>query len=43
MNIRMVVDLPEPLGPKKPVTRPGGTSNVRLSTAVTAPKRLVRE
>jgi hypothetical protein len=35
--MRMVVDFPEPLGPRKPVTTPGGTSKVRLSTAVDAP------
>jgi hypothetical protein len=33
----MVVDFPEPFGPKKPVTTPGGTSKVRLSTAVDVP------
>jgi len=37
MIIRIVVDLPEPFGPKKPVTTPGGTSKVKLSTAVVAP------
>src|ERR1051326_2340644 len=39
---RMVVDLPAPLGPRKPVTRPGCTSKVRSSTAVVRPKRLLR-
>ena len=32
--MRMVVDLPEPFGPRKPVTSPEGTSKVRWSTAV---------
>ena len=40
-SIRMVVDLPAPLGPRKPSTSPRGTSNDTLSTAVNAPKRLV--
>ncbi len=35
--MRMVVDLPAPLGPRKPVTTPGTTSNDRSSTAVKAP------
>ena len=35
--MRIVVDLPDPFGPRKPVTTPGGTSKVRLSTAVDAP------
>ena len=43
MIMRIVVDLPEPFGPRKPVTTPGRTSNVRLSTAVDAPYRLVSE
>jgi hypothetical protein len=30
---RMVVDLPAPFGPRKPVTLPGRTSNDRSSTA----------
>src|SRR5437763_4468538 len=38
----MVVDLPAPLGPRKPVTRPGSTENDRWSTATLGPKRLVR-
>ena len=37
MIMRIVVDLPEPFGPRNPVTTPGGTSNVRWSTAVAAP------
>src|SRR6266545_5277632 len=39
---RMVVDLPAPLGPTNPVTRPGGTVNERSSTATVRPNRLVR-
>ena len=31
--IRMVVDLPAPLGPRKPVTRPGWAVKVTSSTA----------
>src|SRR5262249_20298750 len=31
-----------PFGPKKPVTRPGPTSKIKPSTAVTAPYRLVK-
>jgi len=30
-NTRIVVDLPDPLGPTNPTTPPLGTSNVRLS------------
>src|ERR1700729_1568653 len=37
-SMRRVVVLPEPLGPRKPVTRPGSTVNDRLSTASTDPK-----
>ncbi len=37
---RIVVLLPAPLGPRKPVTWPGRTVKLRPSTAVTAPKRL---
>ncbi|PSK52165.1 hypothetical protein B0E38_04863 [Streptomyces sp. 111WW2] len=40
--IRIVVDLPEPLGPRKPVTAPGRTWKERLYTAVLSPYRLVR-
>ena len=43
MIMRIVVDLPDPFGPRNPVTTPGGTSNVRLSTAVVALYRFVRE
>src|SRR5688572_4666216 len=39
-TIRSVVDLPAPFGPRKPVTRPAGTSNVRSRTATTGPNRL---
>jgi len=35
--IRMVVDFPAPFGPRKPVTTPGWTVNVRSETAVVAP------
>jgi hypothetical protein len=35
--IRIVVDLPAPLGPRKPVTRPGSTVKVMPSTAAVAP------
>ncbi len=37
----MVVDLPAPLGPRKPVTMPGRTVKVRLFTATFSPYRLV--
>ena len=40
MIIRIVVDLPDPLGPRKPVTVPGRTSKDRSSTATTLPNRL---
>ena len=36
---RMVVDLPAPLGPRKPVTRPGRAVKVTSSTAVKAAVR----
>ena len=39
--IRIVVDLPAPFGPRKPVTTPGRTVKVRSSTAVLSPYRLV--
>src|SRR3954467_8688488 len=41
-SIRSVVVLPAPLGPRKPVMRPGATEKDRESTAVKVPKRLVR-
>jgi hypothetical protein len=37
----MVVDLPDPLGPRKPVTIPGRTVKLRSRTAVVEPYRLV--
>src|SRR3954447_226934 len=40
--MRMVVDLPAPLGPRKPVTMPGLTVKVRLLTATFSPYRFVR-
>src|SRR5512142_3394094 len=39
--MRMVVDLPDPFGPRKPVTTPGRTLNVSESTASFGPYRLV--
>src|SRR5579862_7613153 len=39
--MRRVVVLPAPFGPRKAVTRPGATSKVSASTAVTGPYRLV--
>src|SRR5215471_1766278 len=41
-SIRKVVVLPAPFGPRNPVTRPGPTSKLRPSTAVTGPYRLVK-
>src|SRR5262245_12171463 len=41
-SIRIVVDLPAPLAPRKPNTSPSFTSNERRSTAVNEPKRRVR-
>ena len=41
MTIRMVVVLPAPLPPTKPVINPAGTSNDTWSTAVFSPNRLV--
>ena len=40
--IRIVEVLPAPLGPRKPNDSPGATSKSMASTAVKAPKRLVR-
>ena len=37
MIMRMVVDLPEPFGPRNPVTTPGVTSKLRSSTATVLP------
>jgi len=33
----MVVDFPEPFGPRNPVTTPGETLKLRLSTATELP------
>jgi hypothetical protein len=41
--IRMVVDLPAPLGPRKPVTRPGWAVKLTSSTAVKPPYFLVSD
>ena len=38
---RIVVVFPAPFGPRNPVTMPGRTVNVRSSTAVLSPYRLV--
>ena len=40
--MRIVVDLPAPLAPRKPKISPSSTSRETPSTAVKAPKRLVR-
>ncbi len=40
---RMVVDLPAPLGPRNPVTRPASAVKVTSSTAVKPPYLFVRE
>src|SRR5208337_1568935 len=40
--MRMVVDLPAPLGPRKPKTSPLLTARLSRSTAVKSPKRLTR-
>src|SRR5260370_9894475 len=42
VSIRTMVVLPAPLGPSSPKTSPRRTSKLTLSTAVNAPKRLVR-
>src|ERR1700722_15925835 len=42
VSIRTIVVLPAPLGPSSPKTSPRRTSKLTLSTAVKAPKRLVR-
>src|ERR1700730_5123916 len=41
MIIRIVVDLPDPFGPRNPVTWPGLTSNERSSTATVSWYRFV--
>src|SRR5262249_41959851 len=38
---RIVVVLPAPFGPRKPVTLPGSTPNVKSSTATLSPDRFV--
>ena len=40
--MRMVVDLPAPLGPRKPSTSPRSTANDTPSTARLAPNTLVK-
>src|SRR4051812_22150414 len=40
-NIRMVVDLPAPFGPRKPSTSPRATLKLTRSTAVKLPNRFV--
>src|SRR6185503_5742473 len=40
--MRMVVDLPEPLGPRKPTTSPRSTLNEMPSTARLVPKAFTR-
>ena len=39
VSIRIVVDLPAPLGPRNPRTSPRSTAKLTSSTAVTGPKR----
>src|ERR1700675_1444038 len=41
-RMRMVVDLPAPLGPRKPKISPRRTARVTWSTAVNVPKRLTK-
>src|ERR1041385_3751872 len=41
-SMRMTVDLPEPLGPRKPKIEPRATEKLTRSTAVKWPNRLVR-
>src|SRR5579884_80157 len=41
-RMRMVVDLPAPLGPRKPKISPRATSSVTWSTAMNSPKRFTR-
>src|SRR4051794_17887536 len=41
-SMRRVVVLPAPLGPRKPVMRPGSTTKSRSWTAVKSPNRLER-
>src|SRR5664279_1614598 len=42
VSIRMVVDLPDPFGPRKPNTFPRGISNDTRSAAVNVPNFRVR-
>src|SRR5215210_5570284 len=42
VTMRMVVDLPAPLGPRKPRTSPRSTANERSLTAIFGPNALVR-
>ena len=42
VSILMVVDLPAPLGPRKPKNWPGATLRLTFSTAVKSPNRRVR-
>ena len=39
---RIVVDFPAPFGPRNPVTTPGSTTKLSLSTAALSPYRLVK-
>ena len=41
--MRIVVDLPAPLGPRNPVTRPGRAVKLTSSTAVNSPYVLVTD
>jgi hypothetical protein len=40
-SMRMMVDLPEPFGPRKPNISPSSTARFTRSTAVKFPKRIV--
>ena len=42
MIILMAVDLPAPFGPRSPKISPSSTDIVKLSTAVSSPKRRVK-
>ncbi|MNV01740.1 hypothetical protein D3C71_919580 [compost metagenome] len=42
VNIFIVVDLPQPLEPRKPKISPRGIWKLTLSTAVKLPKRMLR-
>jgi hypothetical protein len=42
VNIRIVVVLPAPFGPRRPKTSPGGMERFNRSTAVRSPKRFVK-